>query len=57
MWTGCGVWWCGEGGKSNGLRSQMKAFIFQAMNSAIPVSFVSHRANLLLVGLLLRRRR
>jgi hypothetical protein len=35
----------------------MKPFIFQAMNSAIQVSFVSYRANLLLVGLLLRRRR
>jgi hypothetical protein len=35
----------------------MKAFIFQTMNSAIPVSFVSYRANILLVGLLLRRRR
>jgi hypothetical protein len=35
----------------------MKAFIFQAMNSASQASFVSYRANLLLVGLLLRRRR
>jgi hypothetical protein len=35
----------------------MKAFIFQAMNFSSQDSFVSYRANLLLVGLLLRRRR
>jgi len=35
----------------------MKPFIFQTMSFAIQASFVSYRANILLVGLLLRRRR
>jgi hypothetical protein len=35
----------------------MKPFIFQTMNSASQVSFVSYPANILLLGLLLRRKR